>query len=233
MPCNQACQIHTWLEIELVKLMPNLQISTISHSQDHTQDTQGSFKTRKVQKIILPFKSNVAHTVHAYPHKYCHLSFTVRRRCPSSLPIVTARCRRPLSLPVVTARCRCTSSLSAVAACCCCSSSLPAVAVQHGCPPGLRVVARHGCTSWLPRHGCISWLRCHGCISWLRRPGCTSWLPAITAHRRCLLTLPAIAVCCCWPSLLSVMRPLEVLRLKRGASALRRLVNRMPSCLPW
>ena len=204
--------------------MPNLQISTISHSQDHTQDTQGSFKTRRVQKIILSFKSNVAHTVHAYPHKYCHLSFTVRCRCPSSLPIVTARCRRPLSLPVVTACCRCTLSLSAVTACCCCLSSLPAVAVQHGCPPGLRIVACHGCTLWLSHHGCISWLH---------RPGCTSWLPAITAHRCCLLMLPAITVCCCWPSLLSVMRPLEVLRLKWGASALRQLVNWMPSCLSW
>ena len=166
--------------------MPNLQISTISHSQDHTQDTQGSFKTRKVQKIILPFKSNVAHTVHAYPHKYCHLLFTVCCRCLSSLPIVTTHCccplslpvvttccRCPLSLPVVTACCCCTLSLSAVAACCCCSSLLPAVTVQHGCPPGLHVMAHHGCTLWLPHHGCILWLH---------HPGCTSWLPTITPN---------------------------------------------------
>jgi hypothetical protein len=99
MPCNQACHIHTWLVIELVKLMTSLQISVISHSQDHTQDVQGSFrhkKSTKSTKFILPFKSNVA-TVHAYPQKYCH----------PSLPVIVACHHCPLSLPITAAHCCC------------------------------------------------------------------------------------------------------------------------------
>jgi hypothetical protein len=59
MPYNQACHIHTWLVIELVKLIPSLQKSAISHSQDHKQDGQESFKTQEKYK--------------KYKKLYCHL----------------------------------------------------------------------------------------------------------------------------------------------------------------
>ena len=164
---------------------------------------------------------------------HIHTSIAICR----SLSVVAARHCYPLSPPIVTAHCRCLSSPPVVAAHCHCLLSLHIVSIRCCCLLLLLVItACCCCATWLPtrlaRHG-LPWLHIVAPPPWLHIVAVPPWLHVVAACHHCPPLLPAITVCCCWPLLLSVMRPLEVLQLKWGASALRRLVNQMPSCLLW
>jgi len=42
MPCNQACQVHTWLAIKLAEKSPGFQLNVISHLQVAARHTSFS-----------------------------------------------------------------------------------------------------------------------------------------------------------------------------------------------